>query len=306
MGSRGIGGDGRIWVLVAAILWSLSGIWAKSLPDDAMTIAVWRSFFAGIVFLPFTRGRWPKRLTLRHFVVSAAFASMIGLYIGAIKNTTAANAIFLQCSATAWVVPMGWLFLGERIDKKTLIGVMLAIVGILWIVAPEIMGAADPGHRLGIILGLMSGIAYAGVVIGLRASRAEDSIWLSCWNNLAGAVILAVVLSVAGFDVRPSRASVLSLAAFGTLQMALPYAFFARGLQSVSPAQATLVALAEPILNPIWVWIGHGESPHRETVIGGGLMLLGVLVANLRPAKRPGVTVTNQASESPDPSERSA
>lgn len=282
MGSRGIASDGRFWILLAAVLWSLSGIWTKSLPDDAMTIAVWRSMFAGLVLLPIAWRRKPTRLSPRHGLVAIAFASMIGLYIGAIKNTTAANAIFLQCSATAWVVPFGWLFLGERVGKRTLLGVALAIIGICWIVAPEVLGSVATGHRLGIVLGLTSGIAYACVVIGLRAGRAEDSIWLSCWNNLAGAVILGVVLSIAGFDIRPTRGSILSLAAFGALQMALPYAFFARGLQTVPPPQATLVALAEPILNPIWVWIGHGESPHRETVIGGGLMLLGVLVANLR------------------------
>lgn len=286
MGSRSIASDGRLWILLAAVLWSLSGIWTKSLPDDAMTIAVWRSIFAGLVLLPMVRTRRPARLTPRHFVVAVAFASMIGLYIGAIKNTTAANAIFLQCSATAWVVPFGWLFLGERADRRTLVGVGLAIVGIFWIVAPEVLGSAVTGHRLGIILGLTSGIAYACVVIGLRASRNDDSIWLSCWNNLAGAILLGLVLTLAGVDVRPTRSSILSLAAFGTLQMALPYAFFARGLRTVSPPQATLVALAEPILNPIWVWIGHGESPHRETVIGGGLMLLGVLVANMRTGKR--------------------
>lgn len=278
----GIAPDGRLWIFTAAVLWSLSGIWAKSLPDDAMTIAVWRSLFAGLVLLPLAWPRRPARLAPRHGLVAIAFASMIGLYIGSIKTTTAANAIFLQCSATAWVVPFGWLFLGERVDKRTLLGVGLAIAGICWIVAPEALSSVATGHRLGIVLGLASGIAYACVVIGLRAGRAEDSIWLSCWNNLAGAIVLAAVLSAAGLDIRPTRGSVLSLAAFGTLQMALPYTFFARGLRTVPPPLATLVALAEPILNPIWVWIGHGERPHRETVIGGGLMLLGVLVANVR------------------------
>jgi drug/metabolite transporter (DMT)-like permease len=274
--------DGRPWILLAAVLWSLSGIWTKSLPDDGMTIAVWRSFFAGAVLAPMAKGRGPGRIGARYFVIALAFASMIGLYIGAIKNTTAANAIFLQCSATAWVVPMGWLLLNEKPDGRTLVGVALALLGIVWIVSPELLGNGGTGHGLGMILGLASGVAYASVVIGLRACREDNSLWLSCWNNLAGAVLLAMVLTLAGFDVMPHRSSVLSLAVFGTLQMALPYAFFARGLQSTAPAQATLIALAEPILNPIWVWIGNGERPHQATVIGGGLMLVGVLVANAR------------------------
>ncbi len=278
--------DGRIWILMAAFLWSLSGIWAKSLPDDGTTIAIWRGLFAGMVLMPFTKGRWPGRLQSRHFFVAAAFAAMTGMYIAAIKATTAANAIFLQCSATAWVVPIGWLWLHEKPDRRTLAGVGLAMLGIACIILPELAGSGS-GHGLGMLLGVASGVAYGTVVVGLRASRGDDPLWLSAWNNTAGGLILAMVAAACGLTVWPFRGSVPGLAVFGLLQMALPYVFFSRGLRTTSPANATLIALVEPLLNPVWVWLFHGEKPHTATIIGGLIMLSGVALANIRPARPP-------------------
>ena len=42
---------------------------------------------------------------------------MTGLYLGSMKATTAANAIFLQCTASFWTIPLSLLFLRERPDR---------------------------------------------------------------------------------------------------------------------------------------------------------------------------------------------
>lgn len=278
--------DGRIWILMAAFLWSLSGIWAKSLTDDSMVIAIWRGIFAGMVLMPFTKGKWPGRIRPVHLLIATAFAVMTGTYIAAIRATTAANAIFLQCSATAWVVPIGWFWLHEKPDRRTLAGVGLALLGIGCIILPELAGSGS-GQGLGMMLGLTSGVAYGTVVVGLRACRNDQPLWLSAWNNAAGGLILAGSATACGLRIWPNLGSVPGLAVFGLMQMALPYAFFSKGLHTTSPANATLIALVEPLLNPIWVWLFHGEKPHQATILGGVVMLCGLAVANVRPAKPP-------------------
>lgn len=273
--------DGRIWILLAAFLWSLSGIWAKLLPDQASAIAIWRGIFAGMALAPFTKGKWPVRIRWPHILLAIAFAVMTGTFIAAIKITTAANAIFLQCSATAWVVPIGWFWLHEIPDRLTIAGVCLALIGIVCIIMPELAGTGS-GHGFGMLLGLLSGVAYAIVVVGLRACRGDQPIWLSAWNNTAGGIILAVVIAASGMSIWPYSSSIPGLAVFGLLQMALPYGFFSRGLRTTAPANATLIALLEPLLNPVWVWLFHGEKPHSSTIAGGLIMLAGVVVANVK------------------------
>ena len=66
------------------------------------------------------------------------------------------------------------------------------------------------------------------------------------------------------------------LAVMGAVQIALPYALFTKGMQTVSAQDASLLTLVEPILNPIWVYLVVGEVPLLPTVIGGGFILLGL------------------------------
>ena len=74
----------------------------------------------------------------------------------------------------------------------------------------------------------------------------------------------------------PTATQGLALLAFGTIQMALPYVLFARGLREIGTAEAGLIALVEPILNPIWVVLFVGERPTIPTLLGGLLLLSGV------------------------------
>jgi drug/metabolite transporter (DMT)-like permease len=74
----------------------------------------------------------------------------------------------------------------------------------------------------------------------------------------------------------PTVPQAVALAAFGIVQMAIPYALFARGLREVSAAEAGLITLVEPILNPVWVVLVAHERPSLPTLAGGALLLAGV------------------------------
>src|SRR5262249_4761685 len=109
---------GRCFVLAAAVLWSLSGVITKSVDLDRLTLACYRSLFAGLVLVPLVPRS--RRAFRREMVpLGLVFGAMSGLFLGSVKATTAANAIYLQYTATFWVVPLGMMFLGERPDRRT-------------------------------------------------------------------------------------------------------------------------------------------------------------------------------------------
>jgi drug/metabolite transporter (DMT)-like permease len=56
----------------------------------------------------------------------------------------------------------------------------------------------------------------------------------------------------------------------------LPYVFFTTGLRQVSSAEASLIALAEPVLNPVWVVLLLGEEPTLATILGGSVIIGGL------------------------------
>jgi DME family drug/metabolite transporter len=267
---------GRRCVLGAAVLWSLGGVVTKRLELDAPAIAFYRSLFAGLALLPLIRpSHWRFRPAM--ILCGLVFGAMVGGYIGATKATTAANAIFLQCSATFWTIPLGLLFLGERPDPRSVLGIALASPGIVAIVLFGHGGTSEEWR--GVALGLGSGLGYAGVMIGMRGMRDLDPIWLSAINNLGGALALgAWSVAVVGPIARPGPSAALALMAFGVVQMAIPYALFARGLRSIKAPEAGLIGLLEPILNPIWVVLASPdhERPRLATIIGGLFLLAGV------------------------------
>jgi drug/metabolite transporter, DME family len=287
---------GRRYVLAAAVLWSMGGVFAKSLDLDGLTIAFYRGLFAGLVLVPLVpRARWVFRPAM--LPLGLCFGAMTGFYIGAIKATTAANAIYLQCTATFWTIPLSIWLLGERPDRRAALGIGLATVGIAAIVLYGYDGR--PNEEIGIALGLASGLAYAVVAIGLRGFRDLDPIWLSAINNLLGAVALGTwILLTRGPIAVPTTVQVVSLLAFGTFQMAIPYCWFARGLREINAPEAGPLALLEPVLNPIWVVLVTGERPAPATLVGGLFLVAGVAF-RYTPVRRRSGPVENAAETEP-------
>jgi len=71
----------------------------------------------------------------------------------------------------------------------------------------------------------------------------------------------------------------------GGVQMSFGLTCFILALRYLPAAEVTLIALLEPILGPIWVWLLIGEQPAASTIIGGTIVL-GALVAHVTLAAR--------------------
>ncbi len=278
-------------VLIAALMWSLGGVLAKEIPLAGGPLAFYRSLIAGLILIPLVpRGRRVLPPALIPF--AAIFGAMIGFYLASVKLTTAANAIYLQFSAIFWTIPLSAVWLKEKADRRSVAGIAVALVGVILILVWGQTGR--PGESLGIALGLLSGVAYAVVVVGLRRFREVDPTWLASFVNLAGAGFLgAWLLATSGPIPVPALSLWPLLLTFGVVQMGIPYVLFSRGLQTVRAPEAALITLLEPVLSPVWVWLRHAEQPAPMTLLGGLFLLAGVVVRYLpqREGDRESVTL---------------
>ncbi len=267
---------GRLWIVLAAVMWSSSGLFAKapifeSWPPETrgILLAFWRALFAGLLLLPAVRRpQWDVKL----IPLCASFAIMNVSYLSAMTLTTAANAIWLQSTAPWWVFLAGVAFFREPFSRLERVPLVIGGVGLAIILWFEVQGQAQAG----VAWGLVSGLSYAGVVISLRALRGQDSVWLVAVTHLVTATLIFPY--VLYLNVWPSAVQLPVLAAFGMLQMALPYVFFARGLKSITSQEATAIGLLEPLLLPMWVYIAWSEVPDTSTLVGGGLILAGLIL----------------------------
>jgi drug/metabolite transporter (DMT)-like permease len=276
---------GRLLVLAAATLWSTSGLFAKAPFLDAwpseqrgLLLAFWRAMFAGVALLPLVRApRW----TVRLIPASLCFAAMNFTFLMAMSTTTEANAIWLQYTAPLWVTLAGAWWLGESAVKRDYWMLACGMLGVGVIVACEwffVRGIA--GNGVGVMWGLLSGLAFAGVVLGLRSLRDQDTFSVIATCHLVAALALApFVWNVT----RPGMEVLVWLACFGILQMAVPYVLFARGVRTLSGHEASYLSLLEPLLVPLWVFLVWRHTPGYSppapwTWIGGALILVGLAV----------------------------
>lgn len=284
---------GRWLIAAAAILWSSSGLFAKShLFDDwpvagrGPQLAFWRALFAGLSLAPLLR--WPRSPLpwARMTPMMVAFAGMNLTYLSAMVLTTAANAIWLQSTAPWWVFLLGLLVWREPWSRRELGPLALGTAGVVFILGCELAPLAA-GNRagsqaaLGIGCGLASGLCYAVVVLSLRNLRQVDSVTLVVANNLASATLLSPLVLRSGYW--PTGVQLAVLALFGCVQIALPYYLFARGLKEIGSQEAAGLGLLEPALLPLWVWLAWSESPAWWTLVGGALILLGLALRYARP-----------------------
>jgi drug/metabolite transporter (DMT)-like permease len=208
-----------------------------------------------------------------------AYASTLILFVLANKLTTAASAIYLQATAPLYVLLLSPWLLHERIRPRDLAFMAALAVGLgLFFVGFDAVSATAPNPALGNVLSLVSGGTWALTIMGLRALGRGGESWgpaAAAWGNVfAAAACLAVALPV----VSSRPADWLLLGYLGVCQIGLAYFFLLRGLRRVRAFEASLLLFLEPVLNPIWAWLVHGEQPGTWSLAGGGVILLATLV----------------------------
>ncbi|MBN2473932.1 MAG: DMT family transporter [Pirellulales bacterium] len=270
---------GRLWILAAALLWSSCGLFVKAgLFDDwsdsvrGPLLAFWRAFFAAMVLMPAVRR---PRFNVLLLPLTLCFTLMCLFYLTAITLTTAANAIWLQATSPWWVFLLSVLFFHEPMVRRDLIPLGFGVLGVGTILWFEVQGQA----LFGVACGVASGVTYASVVLLMRRLRRENAAWLVTLSHAVAA--MAILPWVVYQDIWPSAWQLVVLACFGTFQMAVPYLCMIRGLRSISSQEAVAIALLEPVLMPLWVFLAGMESPRWWTVVGASFILVGLMLRYL-------------------------
>jgi drug/metabolite transporter (DMT)-like permease len=289
---------GRLLIVTTAVMWSSAGFFVKApvfeaWPAEQRTVllAFWRALFAGLLLLPLVRR---PRFRLALVPMALIFALMNVTYMKAMVYTSGANAVWMQNTAPLWVFLLSALWLREPANRRDLLMLAFAAVGIAVILffeyrhAQQVATTEAALSMTGVLYALASGVLYASVILCLRRLRAEDSAWLIALNLLVTAAVLAPQVTSLGMT--PSGEQFAWLAAFGLLQIGLPYVLFARGLRVIRGPEASGIVLLEPLLLPVWIYLAWGNEVRWWTLVGGGLILTGLAQRYLRWGRRASTT----------------
>lgn len=262
----------RSKIVVAAALFSTGGAAIKWCGFDAWQLAGFRAaiaFLTILVLIPESRRGWSWRTAL----VGCAYAATTLLYVQANKHTTAASAIFLQSTSPLFILLLAPWLLGEHATRRDLL--QMAVMGlglVLFFFGMDQPSATAPNPALGNIFAAVCAVTWAFTVIGYRwlAARGASIATAAVSGNLTASVVALAFAQplVAG---RPVDWAVVVF--LGVCQLGIPYLFIARAIPRLRAIEVGLFLLIEPVLNPIWAWLVHGEIPGPATLVGGMLIL---------------------------------
>ncbi|HMU32403.1 MAG TPA: DMT family transporter [Pyrinomonadaceae bacterium] len=284
-----------LYVVFGVLLWSTGGLFIKITTLDPFQLTFFRSFLAGLTVLLFTYKRG-LRLTPVGALASVAYALLLFLFVWATKNTTSANAIFLQYTAPIYILVLSPFIIGEKFHLRDLFTVILCIAGM----SLFFVGKLEVSDYRGNLAALASGVFYGLYIMLLKHPKASGAAALpasavadddaSIPNQqpgnpvvtvIYGNFLLAAVMLPYGISAVPvmTAGDAFAAAFLGIVQIGIAYMLFIKGVFSgTRPLDASIIGFIEPLLNPVWVFLFIGERPSNWAILGGIVIIATVVV----------------------------
>lgn len=265
-------------VFITALLWSSGGLFIKLISLSPMQISFFRCLIAALVFLIIFKSKILKLNPLA-LLNSFSYAIVLILFVYATKTTTAANAIFLQSTAPIYVLILEPILTKSKYDKINIITISISFIGMILF----FVGDLSIGDINGNIAALLAGIAFAAFFLGMKKNEGkfgEASIFYG--NIFVSLFCIPFILELHSVSI--SDYAMVSF--LGVFQIAIPYALFSYGIQRIKAVEASIISMFEPVLNPIWVFLGYGEIPKLNAIIGGIIIISAITIKTIITAMR--------------------
>jgi drug/metabolite transporter (DMT)-like permease len=238
------------------------------------------------------RGRWPLLVRNLPAVLAFGLVAVAGCqlaYFLAVSRLSVGVALLLEYSGVVLVVLWTWLRSRRRPTTTTLIGVAVAVGGLVLVL--DVFGdvRVDP---VGVVWGLVAAVGLA--VYFVVSARTEDALppLVTSW---AGMAVGAVVLGLAGLvGVVPwvvtgepvvlagTRTSwLVPVLGLGLVAAALAYVLGVAAVQRLGARLASFVGLTEVLFAVLFAWLALGQQPGPLQLIGGAVVLAGIVLVRL-------------------------
>lgn len=256
-----------IYIIAAALIWSLSGLLVKSVEASILWIVFIRSLGGTIFLVPYVK---KAKIEWNAYVVLGGIAMAIFLLSISMTTrlSTAAMAISMQYTAPMYL--LAYTFYKEKLvsHKKILVFLFLFIGTVC-----NLHGA----NLLAIGTGVLTGLSFLAYSYCLQKIKAKNPLGITAAINFFSMSFCALLLVFRSSQAPQTRSELIVLLLSGLFISGLSYALYRIGLENISMERALILCLIEPILNPLWVYFGKGELPSFLTVLG----MLSILSATL-------------------------
>lgn len=262
--------NAMLLMAVCGVMWSLGGIFIKLITWSPLLIAGIRSIIAALILGGYMLyKKVPLNICKYSIGAGIGLSASCMFFVMANRFTTAANAIVLQYAAPVFILIISAVFLKQKLRKKEIIAVAITMIGIVLFFFDQL----SPGNLLGNVFGILAGIFLALMLVMVGQGGKNDSIRMTgillahCLTSIIGTPIgLLGTTSTTGTEI-------LYIVILGIFQLGIPYVLFSIATRDCPPLACSLIAMLEPLLNPVWVAIFVGEMPGIIALVGAVIII---------------------------------
>ena len=280
-------------VLLAGIFWSFGALVVRYI-EDARSVPWQYLFFRGLtifvllnLYLFIKEGKSffnnYKKIDLSIIIGGMGFATAFIGFIWSITHTSAAVTLLMLAAMPFMTAILGYIFLKEKLSLTTLIAIIIAAIGIIFMA----LSSSKLGTLFGLLLGLLSSLGFSVASVSLRWNKRTPTFTTVSLAGLFCAIIsFAVLMASEQSFFTTFRNSSLS-ALHGTL-VCSGLILYTIGSKKLPAADLTLLSLTEVLGGIFWVWLpifGINEVPSTNTIIGGFIITFAILYYSLNVKK---------------------
>ena len=247
-----------------ALAWPVLFIWAYASPAQKHAAPTFKS----------------ERLWL--LIASTCFACDLSAWHWSIKLTTVANATLLANLAPVFVTLGAWLWLGERVSRTYLAGLLLALAGLLLLSGASF--SLGTRYLLGDALGVLTAVFYGAYILSISHLRRRLSTAhiMSHTTLTASIILLAFTLAsgepLLGLSVR----GWLVVIGLAWLSHAAGQGLITYALAHLPASYSALVLILQPVTAALLAWWLFAEHLGALQIVGALIILSGIGVASRR------------------------
>jgi len=292
--------SGYLFVVVAAILWAVSGTAAKHLFQNGVSpfhlVQMRLTIASALLFAWMLATKpahlWIARRDIFYFFIFGAFgmASVQFTYLFAISKINVAAAILLQYLAPAFIALYAVIFSKERLSPATMAALAGAFLGCYLMVGAYSLDLLSM-NLAGIISGLLSAVGFAWYSIQGQYGMERYSAWTVLFYALLFAALMWNVLisPLDGFLQGYPLIQWGWIAYIGFMGTLLPFGLYLEGVRRIRAPHASITATLEPITAGFISYLFLGERLEGLQVAGAILVIGAIILIQLpvSPKKHP-------------------
>jgi drug/metabolite transporter (DMT)-like permease len=287
-----------LFPVFATLIWAASTVVNRLSVGviDPAAISFYRWLTALLVLSPVLLPKvWRLRRQIRPHLPKLMLLGLLGMSLYqslayfAAHTVSATSMGLILATMPLLTVLLAFPVLDTRPTATLLVGALVSFAGLTWLLAAgDLPSLWQHGVGRGELLMLLASLSYALYCVLVKRWQ----IPLPTWESLYVQIICGTLLLVPPFVLAPSialTAQNIPLVLFaGLFASALAPCLWMRGLQSLGAEKTAVLMNLVPLFTAVLAIVLLGETLHLYHAVGGGLILLGIGLAQYRPA--PGLT----------------